>query len=79
MCYHIQFFPRLFYFEFEDNFRVQIPGGLYLEERFIGRFFALRVCGLIFGGAYFPNFAVSMFKPNLIVVAWLSLTKSKSL
>ena len=29
----------LFYFEFEDNFRVL--GGLYLEGQFIGRFFAL--------------------------------------
>ena len=26
----------LFYFEFEGNFRVQGPGGLYLEGRFIG-------------------------------------------
>ena len=28
------------------------PGGLYLEGRFNGGFFALRVGGLIFGGAY---------------------------
>ena len=27
-------------------------GGLYLERRFKGGFFALRVWGLIFGGAY---------------------------
>ena len=26
----------LFYFEFEGNFRVQGPGGLYLEGRLIG-------------------------------------------
>ena len=28
------------------------PGGLYSEGRFNGGFFALRVGGLIFGGAY---------------------------
>ena len=27
------------------------PGGLYSEGRFTGGFFALRVCGVIFGGA----------------------------
>ena len=39
----------LFYFVFEGNFQVQAPGGggggLYLEERFNGGFFALRVWG----------------------------------
>ena len=35
----------LFYYEFEGNFRVQAPGGLYLEGRFIGRFFTLRDWG----------------------------------
>ena len=40
--------------------RVQTPRGVYLEGRFIGGFFALRVGGggLIFEGAYFPNFTV---------------------
>ena len=33
-------------------------GGLYLEGRFNGGFFALRAWGLIFGGAYFRNFTV---------------------
>ena len=36
----------LFYFVFEDNFQVQAPpprGGLYLEGRFNGGFFALQV------------------------------------
>ena len=33
----------LFYFVFEGNFRVQTPGGLYMEGRFNGRFFALQV------------------------------------
>jgi len=43
----------LFYFVFEGNFQVQAPpGGLYLEGQFNGGFFALRVWGLIFGGAY---------------------------
>ena len=52
-------------FVFEDNFRAQgPPGGLYLEGRFNGRFFALRVWGglylegLLHGGAYFRNFTV---------------------
>ena len=52
LCYGTVF--ALFYFEFKDNFRVQAPGGLYLEGRFTGGFFALRVWGayIIFGGAY---------------------------
>ena len=33
----------LFYFVFEGNFQVQAPEGLYLEGRFNGGFFALRV------------------------------------
>ena len=57
----------LFYFVFEVNFKVQGPpgGGLYLERRFNGGFFALRVWGLTFGGAYthggayFRNFTVA--------------------
>ena len=44
----------LFYFVLEGNFQVQAPGGgLYLEGRFNGGFFALRV-----SGAYFRNFTV---------------------
>ena len=43
MCYYTVF--ALFYFEFEGNFQVQAPGGLYLEKRFNGGFFALRVWG----------------------------------
>ena len=43
ICYYTVF--ALFYFEFEGNFQVQAPGGLYLEERFNGGFFALRVWG----------------------------------
>ena len=42
----------LFYFVFEGNFQVQAPGGLYLEGRFNGGFFALPIWGLIFEGAY---------------------------
>ena len=55
----------LFYFVFEGNFQVQAPrGGLYLEGRFNGGFFALPVLGglylegLIHGGAYFRNFTL---------------------
>ena len=44
----------LFYFVFEDNFPGTSPcGGLHLEGRFNGGFFALPVWGLIFEGAYF--------------------------
>ena len=52
-------------------FRVQAPGGLYLEGRFNGGFFALLVWGglhlegLIPGGAYFRNFMVSPEKRPL--------------
>ena len=51
----------LFYFVLQDNFQVQAPpgggGGLYLEGRFKGRFFALRVWGayiwnIYLGGLY---------------------------
>ena len=42
----------LFYLVFEGNFQVQAPGGLYMEGRFNGRFFALQVWGPIFEGAY---------------------------
>ena len=45
----------LFYFVFEGNFQVKAPrgGGLYLEGRFNGRFFALPVWGAyIWRGLY---------------------------
>ena len=49
----------LFYFVFEGNFPGTSPrGGLYLEGRCNGGFFALRFEGLIFGGAYFRNCTV---------------------
>ena len=53
----------LLYFVFEGNFPSTSPrggggGGLFLEGRFNGRFSALPVWGLIFGGAYFRNFTV---------------------
>ena len=43
MCHCTVF--ALFYFEFEGNFQVQAPGGLYLKGRFNRGFFALRVLG----------------------------------
>ena len=51
----------LFYFEFEGNFRVQAPGGLYLEGRFIGGIF-LCVCVTSLGDlrSLGHNYAVSM-------------------
>ena len=35
----------LFYFVLEGNFQVQSPGGVYLDGRFNGGFFVLRVWG----------------------------------
>ena len=54
------YFYSLFYFVLQNNFQVQAPGGggggrggLYLEGRFNGRFFALRAWGAyIWRGLY---------------------------
>ena len=57
-------FLLCFLFEFEGNFQVQAPGGLYLEgdltEGFFGgtRLLGLYLEGLIHGGVYFRNFSV---------------------
>ena len=66
ICVAIQFL-LLFYFEFEGSFQVQAPRGLYLEGRFNGGFFVLRVWGylymegLIFGILqYLLSFAKSL-------------------
>ena len=51
----------LFYFVFNRRqfSKCKPPGGLYLDGRFNGGFFALPVWGVpIFGGAYFRNFTV---------------------
>ena len=48
----------LFYFEFEGNFQVQAPGGLYSEGRFNGGILRYEFRGLTHGGAYFRNFTV---------------------
>ena len=43
----------LFYFVFEGNFQVQVPGGLYLDGRFNDGFFAFGVWGAyIWSGLY---------------------------
>ena len=64
----------LFYFVFEGNFPSTSPrGGLYLERRFNGGFFALPVWGglylegLLHGGAYFRNFTVTFLKNSISV------------
>ena len=44
------------YFEFEGNFQVQAPGGLYLEGRFKEVFFALRVWGAYIWRSLFSEF-----------------------
>ena len=60
MCFRSVFV--LFYFVFEGNFQVQVPGGLYLEGQFIDVFFYVASLGglyfgggLAFGGAYIPT------------------------
>ena len=48
-----------FYFVFEGNFQVQVPrggGGLYLEGRFNGGLFALRVWGAYIWRGLFSEF-----------------------
>ena len=51
----------LFYFVFEGNFQVQAPGGAYIWRGDLKEGFLRYECGgLIFGGAYFWNFTVSL-------------------
>ena len=51
LCVIVQF---LFYFEFEGNFQVQAPGGLYFEGLFNRGFFCvMSLERLTRGGAYF--------------------------
>ena len=71
----------LFYFVFEGNFQVQAPGGsIYLEGRFNGGFFALRVWGglylegLIHGRGLFSEFYGIYKRP-----AFLDLSSLRSL
>ena len=54
MCYCTNF--ALFYFEFEGNLQVQIPGGLCLERQFITGFFVLRVWGAYIWRGLFSEF-----------------------
>ena len=65
----------LFYFVFEGNFQVQAspPGGLISRGRFNGGFFALRVWGFIFGGAYLRNFTVCL----ITVISLIATTSRK--
>ena len=46
----------LFYFVFEGNFQVRPPRGLYLEGRYNGGFFPLRVSGTFIWRALFSEF-----------------------
>ena len=48
----------IFYFVFEGNFQVQVLGGLYLEGRFNGGFFALRE----FGGLFLKGLIFGIFR-----------------
>ena len=46
----------LFYFEFEGNLQVQVPGDLCLERQFLTGFFVLRVWGAYIWTGLFPEF-----------------------
>ena len=62
-----------FNFEYEGNFRVQAPGGLYLEGLFVGRFFALRVWGAyVWGGLYMDGLIFRTFTG----LAFITVTKN---
>jgi len=51
----------LFYFVFEGNFQVQAPRGAYIRRGDLTEgFLRYRFRGLIFRGAYFQNFTVSL-------------------
>ena len=56
MCYCTNF--ALFYFEFEGNLRVQVPGACVWKGDLSQGFLCYEFGGLIFGGAYFRNFTV---------------------
>ena len=56
----------LFYFVFEGNFPSTSPGGLYLEGRFNGGFFALPVWGAYIWRGLFSEF-YSM--PVIIIIS----------
>ena len=58
----------LFYFVFEGKFQVQAPpGGLYLEGRFNGGFFALPVWGAyIWRGLFSEFYGIHRFSSKLI-------------
>ena len=58
----------LFYFVFEGNFQVQAPGGLYLEGRFNGGFFALPVWGTYIWRGLFSEFYGILFMVLYIAV-----------
>ena len=52
----------LFYFVFEGNFPSTSPQGAYIWRGDLTEgFLRYRLGGLIFGGAYFRNFTVSVF------------------
>ena len=53
----------LFYFVFEGNFPSTSPRGVYIWRGDLAEgFFALPVWGALFGGAYFRNFTVFLFR-----------------
>ena len=59
-------FLLCFLFEFEGNFQVQAPGGLYLEGDLTEGFFAVRDCwAYIWRGLYMEGFIFGIFRYSL--------------
>jgi len=58
----------LFFFVFEGNFQVQAPGGsLYLEGRFNGEVFELRVWGGLYLEGLFSGFyGIEFFRSSMV-------------
>ena len=75
LCYCTGF--ALLYFEFEGNFQVQAPWGLYLEGDLTNGFLGYEFWGLINEGAYFRNFTPTTFKhfPKLTFIFFASLIR----
>ena len=58
----------LFYFVFEGNFPSTSPRGAYIWRGDLTEgFLRYRFGGLIFGGAYFRNFTVTLLRSQILI------------
>ena len=64
----------LFFFVFEGKFQVQAPSGAYIRRGDLTEgFLRYDSGGLIFGGAYFPNFTVSEYYRQVYRISLFTL------